>query len=564
MRLLARVLGVLLAGLALAAPTRGWTQGTDVAVERSARQVRKEQRRFEMTRLRSLPLATEVPSRCDERVGRFCYWYDADEGPPEPDRVANARRRLLARLDSVAELAPDDDWLRGQRVRYWVEAGHPDSAELAVAGCAANDWWCHALRGYARHEAGREPEAEASFDSALAVMPEEERCQWSDVSLLLPDDRAKRYRRLPCAERAAIERRLWWLARPLWSRAGDDGRSEHYARVTLSRILRGARGPYAMAWAEDLHEMGVRFGWPSRWSRRPPSPSEQIPSVVGHEPSPSFAFLPDPRLLDDPLAAAPESWRPMEPVGRARYAPRYARTFDPLPAQLAVLRRGDSLLVVAARGGIPEPGDSAALAAAASEDDTLRVAREPAAGAPHVIALVAPDHPMLASVELVRDSARVARTRLALTPPPRAGLLGLSHVLLHAPDDSLGDAPALERVLPAMLGEVAVAAPGRVGAYWELYGLPPGRQRVRVALTITGERPGWFGRLSERLRGMPRRAPVSLQWEDVPVVAGPVTARAVTVELPALPPGRYEMQLRVRAGGAPPLEVLRELWVRRR
>jgi hypothetical protein len=259
--------------------------------------------------------------------------------------------------------------------------------------------------------------------------------------------------------------------------------------------------------------------------------------------------------LQHPDSAGPDDWRLSEPLARSRYAPAYVRRFAPLAAQVAVFRRGDSLLVVAA-SALPDSSadDSLALALAASADDSLRVAPRAAAGAPRVRALLAPAPAgaYVASVESTSDSASARRLRLAVRAPPVAGALGVSDLLLFAAEDSAGGeamppAPpaSLEAVLPLALGDAVVSTPGEVGVYWEVYGLPPGRPRVRFSLSLTGDRPGWLARVGERLRREPRRRPVLLQWEDVPMVNGNVTARGVTVQLPRLPEGAYKLQLRV-------------------
>src|SRR5216117_4097450 len=71
---------------------------------------------------------------CDERIGRFCYWYDGDYDPPprEPDAIKQARARLLDVLDSAAAAVPGDWWIAGQRVRYLVESDRLPEADAAA------------------------------------------------------------------------------------------------------------------------------------------------------------------------------------------------------------------------------------------------------------------------------------------------------------------------------------------------------------------------------------------------------------------------------------------------
>src|SRR2546426_2125272 len=52
------------------------------------------------------------------------------------------------------------------------------------------------------HVAGDYAGADSAYRSALRDMPRDERCRWTDVSLLLDGELARRYRRLPCDERS--------------------------------------------------------------------------------------------------------------------------------------------------------------------------------------------------------------------------------------------------------------------------------------------------------------------------------------------------------------------------
>lgn len=182
-----------------------------VTVLRSARRAQEE---FEYTRRHNLPeRARGWSGVCGERIGRVCYWYeggdDADQAPEEPARIRQARTRLLDVLDRAAAAIPGDEWIVGQRVRYRLDGGQPLLAARVVAQCRAVAWWCGSLGGLVRHVSGDFGGADSVFAAALADMPDDERCQWSDISSLLEGDLAARYRRLDCASRAAFEAR-WW------------------------------------------------------------------------------------------------------------------------------------------------------------------------------------------------------------------------------------------------------------------------------------------------------------------------------------------------------------------
>ena len=594
---------------------------------RLLRQARGAQAAFERQRRTLLPTSYGGGVRCDVRIGRFCYWYDeqAPDGPEEPPRIAERRRRLLDALDSAAAELPADEWLVGQRVRYRLEAGDADSAVSVARACAAPAAWCAELRGLALHAAGDAAGADSAFAEARRLLDEPARCRRTDdLAPMLDDALRDRWPALPCAARDSVAERWWWLATPFLSRPGNDRRSEHDARLALARLHAESRTAYAETWRDDLRELIVRYGWPERWSRRPPTATAPTAvSVVGHDPSPAYRFTPRAGAVDAPYDATDADWPLRDPLARERYAPAFARRVHPLPTAAAVLRRGDSLLVVATyeapldslRGATP----SLALVLA-REGEPAVVRRDTLRRAVGAITATAPDRPHLVALEAFGDSGTAARARLAVRPPPLVDGFGVSDVLLFdadrvgappdvrtpAPADGLarGDsttvadstvvpepppsadsmaaraaapvvdsttvdsmpvdssgsaeaprptalAPAVElaQVLAAPLGADVVRAPGSLGVYWELYGLGDGAQAVETSLVVAGEEAGWLERTWDRVRGEPPRAPVRLRWIDAGA-GGPLSARSVTVALPALPDGRYDLELAVtdRAG----------------
>ena len=102
---------------------------------------RSAQGQFEQYRRNNLPesKSSRGGGSCDEQVGRFCYWYDEKEPPPprEPDRIRDARARLIAQLDTAALSNPADRWIASQRVRYLDEAGRARDALAAAIACRA-------------------------------------------------------------------------------------------------------------------------------------------------------------------------------------------------------------------------------------------------------------------------------------------------------------------------------------------------------------------------------------------------------------------------------------------
>ncbi|MGH7720807.1 MAG: hypothetical protein ACREON_18420, partial [Gemmatimonadaceae bacterium] len=315
-----------------------------------ARRARGAQARFELYRLRHLPqVFGGGRPRCDEVIGRFCYWHDDEEPDPpaEPGRIREARDSLIVVLDRAASALSGDPWIAGQRVRYLVEQGRHDEAVRAAENCRAG-WWCRALEGFARHAAADFAGAARAYDEALTGMPEKERCAWRDISDLLESASRGRYDDLSCAERERTENRFWWLAQPLHLLEANDVRSEHFARITTARLEERARGALSSGGGADVRELRVRYGWPRHWWKERQASVTQEPQVVANSPSPSFAFLPSSRALDDPLGAREADWTIGERKSRHRYAPAYAASFSSLTHQTALFLRGDSLLVVSA------------------------------------------------------------------------------------------------------------------------------------------------------------------------------------------------------------------------
>jgi hypothetical protein len=545
---------------------------------RTVRAARRAQEQFESLRRANLPFRSGAPHfPCDLQIGRFCYWHDDGASPseiPEPERITRARERFLGALADAARVVKSDEWIVGQHIRYLLEAGRTADALAAAVDCWSTPWWCDALRGLALHQAREYARADSAFTSALAGMSAEQRCRWTDISLFVGGDAAKRYRRLPCSGRAAFERRFWWLSQPLYSRAGNDVRTEFFARRTMSRLEQHARSAYNLSWGSDVDELLMRFGWPTWWTRDHPSSltGNAPPSIVGHEPTPSFFFHPTDGLLEaSPADAQPDDWEPTTKRPSARYAPAYAASFSELRTQIAVFRRGDSAIVVAA---YEPPQDSlfddgvgeAALALGSNETTPMTVVRQRVEQSP-VQPLVARAAwaPMIASVELTAATRRgVARARLGVRPDGRRsgahGRLALSDILLHGAADSA--AASLEDVSRHALGAARTATGGRVGIYWELYGVRPAGEPLSVTLTVERVGIGWRTRAAERLRLAATATPLRVRWQEMPRRDNGIASRAITIDLSALPAARYRMQLLVTAddGSSAVSERLVELY----
>ncbi len=537
---------------------------------------------FERTRRAHLPLSwgSGGGGRCDERIGRFCFWHDdgepAGDPPPEPPRIGEARARLIRSLDSAATLLPGDGWIAGQRVRYLVEDGRTAAALDAARAChgsaPAPNGWCDALAGFAHHAAGDIAAAEAAFRAALGAMPAEERCHWSDITLLLDDAAAARYRRLGCALREPVEARAWWLARPLFLLPGNDRLTEHYARRTMARLWEDAISAYGLRWGDDQAEIMIRFGWPVRWSEERPEIGRSLEQVVivGHQRTPGFHFFPSARAIHDPATAVPDDWDLTAARPRERYAPPYATAFGTVAHQIARFRRGDSTLVVAAydlTGDTLFAGRTveAALALAA-ESRRPPVVQHVLRAPPHgILVATAAESTLLASVEiLARPDRRAARARYSLRPTSARARVSVSDLLVFDPPLPPDSLPRdLHAVIPWVRGSLTVSPGRRLGLFWELYGLDPRGEVLTVDLAVTRTGGSWLRRATESLGLASRRAPVRLQWREVPEWPGPAAGRALTLDLTGVAPGHYRIELTVHAISQDPIRATREIQVLR-
>lgn len=528
------------------------------------RAARHAQARFEVARRNSLPIRdAHGGPRCEVALGRYCYWYDATAprgNRPEDRRVRRARAELLRTLDSLGARHPGDRWIAGQRVRYRIDGGDTTGAvRVAESGCAADGWWCAALRGYARHVAGDFAGAEAAFDSALVAMDERRRCEWDDPSVLLDEAARKAMERMPCAARRDAARRVWWLSQPLHAMEANDLRTELLSRRLMGELESDARLIYDTSYDWDNEELMLRYGWATSWTRERvlSGGTWSLPRLVGHEPAPAFAFPPGGRILLDTTAMpGPGDWNATDPSPTSRYSPRYARSMSYADAQVARFRRGDRIAFVAAfdASGDTLLGDAArvriAVSAGPAPEDRAISAPQRATGRLSALAPSALAGASLVSIE-VTDSITggVARHRTGL-PPLDSGRLRLSDLLLHAPipegDPVTRARPRPAALLPYVLPRTTITGK-QVGIYWETYGVPATGESLAVAMTLERTSTPWLRRLAVRLGLAERASPLQIRWTEAPDASDGIAARSILVNVDDLAEGTYRVQLTVRA-----------------
>ena len=546
-----------------------------VAVARAA------QARFELRRTRHLPLSWSGPGwECDEHVGRFCSWYGEGEWHPVPEapEIVEMRGELIAVLDSLQPLAPSSDWILGQRVWYRGEAGQWASAAAVARSCGgAEPWWCAALEGLALHAAEAYPAAEAAFGRALELMDAERREAWQWPRWPVDGDaRAVLDAAAESGDGARLLGRLWALADPLWLVPGNDRRSAHYARWTVTRLRERARNPFRISWGDDLSQLVVRHGWELGWERSPDRSFSTVDNVIGHKHPEGRDYMPPGSVLLDPATATAEELRADVRRPRSLYAPAYAPVLLPMEGQIAVFPRVGEAVVVSTQF-LPEDTTFHAahdharpwMDAGARADEPDRIGlyllpveprgaeRGDEAADPRPIGvsragrtagsllLSVPPGDYVVSAEAWSPSTRRAgRLRKGLRIPPVVeDIPVLSDLLLIEPGPDPGSLEAaVDRALPSL----RVDAGQGFDVAWEVGGLGFRAETLAFELSIERSDRGALRRIGEFLRLADRPRPLRLSWEE-PAAREPGSSfHAIDLELPPLDPGRYRVRLTLR------------------
>ena len=538
--------GLLLAAALAATPTSGQLARRDSLEARN--RVRRAQITFEQVRRMHLPSSLQGSAvGCEMQVGRFCQWNDTEHiEPPEPKPISKARATLIEALRKAAERSPRDGWITGQRVRYLLESRDTASALRAAVECQSDQWWCDALRGLVLHETSAGNLADSAFALALAAMPQEERCSWTDISMLLDAAQRKRYKAVGCGEREDIAARAWWLADPFHTIAGNDRQAEHYARLTMSRILADTRAGWDTQWDDDLRELVLRYGWARYWTRVPASGITQNGGVIsGHEAMPNYHFFPAVNRFDPITAIGSGAWNFKQWRSPERYAPKLASEFVEIIPQIALFRRGDSTQVVVA---YDVSGDSvfrvgplrSAIALARDERARPLVVEQGSPRGSFVAVVDSTAH--LLSLEILSvDGKKAARARQSVNLPPLGpGGVAVSDVLLF--DPPAGDVSDLATARSTARGNLTADSKGKLGLYWEIYGLARADSALPVSLTLARITEGSLRRIAQSV-GLGRRAsPISIAWREFPSLAG-VSTRSVVLDLTLIPRGKYILKL---------------------
>ncbi|MFL5562250.1 MAG: hypothetical protein ACJ79K_12305 [Gemmatimonadaceae bacterium] len=521
------------------------------------KQARRAQADFERRRFMLLPVVASAGNRCDVRVGRWCYWQDdADSAPPDPHSVVDLRARFLTRMAALAAHLPGDRWISGQRVRYLSEARRGDDAVTAVHECRAGTTWCASLAVLAYRAAGNIPAADSALSSALASMSPEERCAALDIEPLIAGTFRDRYHAASCAGRDSLTARWLWLSRGSYADSANEVRVEVFSRRLFAQLATESTSPYGPIKGQDLRDLVLRYGWSESWGRTQSSAGMFDQSVaVGFDGPHTFALAPDDAALADISAIGDPPRLRDDPTARARFPIHATRTLGGMANRLALFRRGDSTLAIAAYDASADTAmrgvDSASAAVALIRDErTPPVITRSVRRTRGIIMAMAPWRPALVAVEL-RDSSseRAARARVGVPLGDTAsGRVGLSDLLLFSADSDV--ATSLDSVASRALIDGRIATGARLGIFWEMYGLDQG-ERVTASVGLIPDEAGFFRRAAERAHLVEPKEPVHLRWEDTPEVQGSVGGRILRIALDGVAEGNYTVELTLSVAGQP-------------
>jgi GWxTD domain-containing protein len=298
---------------------------------------------------------------------------------PCPPRPIKAVRETL--LSQAAPMEVDGaDLVRAEalfREAYAAAPTNPRAARsLAMVYAERADWrgleqfargqvgaipwdaWGWLSLGLATHRLGDTKTASAAFDSAMVLLDGGDRTRLDKLDRVLPPGDSSKAVRGSDAERAAYRRLYWAMAEPLWSRNGNQSRTEYLARVTYAELrwtvdelrLRGAD--------TDRGDIFVRYGPPEIKATFSPRESttdqSQMSTIWVYGTDLAFAFVGQPSFAsmrtppgDISLVHAITQTNPV------RFDNVRIPTIDSMPTLIARFRGGRDSVDVLVAADIP-------------------------------------------------------------------------------------------------------------------------------------------------------------------------------------------------------------------
>jgi hypothetical protein len=332
---------------------------------------------------------------------------------------------------------------------------------------------------------------------------------------------------------------------------GNDLRNEFYARRTMSRVHALGRIPYDLQWGDDLLESQVRYGWPTAWSVQNGGVADpRPPQVIGHEPTPSYDFMPTVEAIENPLTSTPADWDPRRKKARMRYSTRYAAGYGALPHQLARFRRGDTTLLAGGYRLMRELEMGRAPYTAGLTVDRLdgtaaRTVTRDSAGANGAL-LVPLTSQAMASLEVLAPVGKRA-ARVRTTVQPLTGEVRLSDFLLLQRGDP-SPTPSLERNAGQAYGSLDIEGGTQIGIYWEIYRPASPDAPLQVSLRTTRLGASFMQKLGASVGLSKTLTPVSIKYNDNGRPDGGA-GRSLSFNFPSVPAGEYQLTLMVSGAG---------------
>jgi hypothetical protein len=539
--------------------------------------------------------------------------------------IAKFREPVDAALAKAAAVVPGDHWIAGMRVWFPLEFDQIASAERAARDCRADRWWCEMLLMYVLTRRNDIASADSILDRSLADMPARTRCVWSDVSRLLRDGAARNaYLRMNCAERAAVEERVWWLADPFFGAPGNERRVEHFMREThvalmaeftsihnsglrfdLQRMQRatadvmattdadsvGAEGPvvpleeraqttYLSLVPDSLFRVNVRTRWTppvlgaTELFIRGGLPTGYLSQgdyfYAQYHPTPHYQFVPAQHALTSPFQSRDDDWElapriPWEWM-ESRYGPFLALEF-----QMARFRRGDSTRLAAVTDVTADDrflfAPIAGVLAFSTGPRVPPVLHRIDNMHRYAFSPVVPTDSAVVGLEIEAQDKAVGWARFGFVPLENTTQpLHLSDIALYDTRDSARAAPAsLDDMLPRMLATVRLPEGSKVGAFWEVYGLSAGDQATFTISAQRLDRDNIAHRLIDRLFGTTANpVPIRISWEDPMALGRAIEPRSLSLDLAALEPGRYRLLFTAALPGQPAASTQRDIEILKR
>ena len=481
---------------------------------------------------------------------------------------------------------PESEFLTGQAVFNLLRFGRPLEAMEIAQACQASEGWCRALEGHVLQSVGRVQEAGALFRAFVESAPDSVKCRNADATWLLgswsylderrtmsPPEMWRRWSERQCAERMAASDTIWWLADPLFIVEGNDRWAEHINRALKAKWVLEIRGIGSSQdsqdwidtrWAAWLRrgpwdsyhtQAPVRNGTPTRWTSKEAARYHFIPDFEGEGfENPTWRLLSE--VDSDEGYTPPYGPFHLLPVQIARFRSRPPPSDDPEPGPSST-----NSLRIAAAGTVQETpiADVAQSAYLTLSDgpESFPLQLEAAFHEGRAVFLAdAPSQRYVASLEVITE-AGIGWHREMIQPLATEGA-GLSDILLYEPQGR-NEPDSLMAAASTMLPTTEIHALSQLGLYWEVYGAEAD-VGVEFQLRLEKEGGGFVERLRRLLPGGEEEAPGTLSWEEP--ATGPVSPKAIVLDVEGLEPGRYTLVVRARWEGQEVVERTRVMVVR--